>query len=98
MSFLFSFREILTTPAPPRLFSLLHTPQVLAGLLFLLFCVYTILQQRQIHWIRHCLTGQIAALNQMEAHATEIYQMAVLDPLTGLNNRRSGERRLREEM
>jgi len=34
----------------------------------------------------------------MEAYATEIYQMAVLDPLTGLHNRRSGQRRLREEM
>jgi two-component system, cell cycle response regulator len=34
----------------------------------------------------------------MEVRTEEVYQMAVLDPLTGLNNRRYGQKRLAEEI
>jgi len=95
--FLLSVREILTLLEPSRLFSLLDSPRGFVAIV-LLFYVYAIHQQLQIHRIRRRLTDQFAALGQLEAHAKEIYKMAVLDPLTGLHNRRSGQQRLREEM
>jgi diguanylate cyclase (GGDEF)-like protein len=91
------FRGMLEQSAPSRLFALIHTP---VGLLVisLLFCAYAIQHQLQIHRIRRQLIVQVAALDQVEAQAKETYEMAVLDPLTGLHNRRAGQLRLREEM
>jgi diguanylate cyclase (GGDEF)-like protein len=66
--------------------------------LVLIFNVYTIYQQMQIHRIQRDLSDQVAALGKMEVRTEEVYKLAVLDPLTGLNNRRSGEQRLAEEI
>jgi diguanylate cyclase (GGDEF)-like protein len=66
--------------------------------LVLLFNVYTIYQQLQIHRIQRELGDQVEALGKMEVRTEEVYKIAVLDPLTGLNNRRSGEQRLAEEI
>jgi diguanylate cyclase (GGDEF)-like protein len=66
--------------------------------LVLLFNVYTVYQQLQIHRIQSNLSQQVEALGKMEVRTEEVYKLAVLDPLTGLNNRRSGEQRLAEEM
>jgi diguanylate cyclase (GGDEF)-like protein len=82
---------------PFRLLSLLLAPRSLAAIVFLSY-VYAIQQQLQIRKIRRQLSDQLTALGQMEAQANETYKMAVLDPLTGLHNRRSGQQRLREEM
>jgi diguanylate cyclase len=64
----------------------------------LVFNVYTVYQQLQIHRIHQKLTEQVEALGKMEVRTEEVYKLAVLDPLTGLNNRRSGEQRLAQEM
>jgi diguanylate cyclase (GGDEF)-like protein len=66
--------------------------------LVLIFNIYTIYQQLQIHRIQADLSKQVDALGRMEERTDEVYKMAVLDPLTGLYNRRSGEQRLAEEI
>jgi diguanylate cyclase (GGDEF)-like protein len=79
--------------------SLLLTSAIrgLVGLV-LLFNVYTVYQQLQIHRIHQQLSTQVEALGKMEVRTEEVYKLAVLDPLTGLYNRRSGEQRLAQEM
>jgi diguanylate cyclase (GGDEF)-like protein len=96
--FLSPFRRILTQSGLSTVFSLLHTPRGLVGTVLLLFCVYMIHQQLQIHRIRRHLSDQLTALDKVEVQTTEVYKMAVLDPLTGLHNRRSGQQRLTEEI
>ena len=66
--------------------------------LVLIFNVYTVYQQLQIHRIHQQLSEQVEALGKMEVRTEEVYKLAVLDPLTGLSNRRSGEQRLVQEM
>src|ERR1700674_4387418 len=66
--------------------------------LVLLFNVYTVYQQLQIHRIQSNLSDQVEALGKMGIRTEEVYKLAVLDPLTGLHNRRSGEQRLAEEI
>ena len=66
--------------------------------LVLLFNVYTVYQQLQIHRIQNHLSDQVEALGKMEIRTEEVYKLAVLDPLTGLHNRRSGEQRLAQEI
>jgi diguanylate cyclase (GGDEF)-like protein len=79
--------------------SLLLTSAIrgLVGLV-LIFNVYTVYQQLQIHRIHQQLSKQVEALGKMEERTEEVYKLAVLDPLTGLYNRRSGEQRLAQEM
>jgi diguanylate cyclase (GGDEF)-like protein len=77
-----------------------HLDLAVRGLvgLVLLFNVYTVYQQLQIHRIHSKLSDQVEALGKMEVRTEEVYKLAVLDPLTGLHNRRSGEQRLAEEI
>jgi len=74
--------------------------QTVRGLIgvVLLFNVYTVYQRLQIHRIQRQLGEQVEALGRMEVRTEAVYQMAVLDSLTGLNNRRYGEKRLAEEI
>jgi len=66
--------------------------------LVLIFNVYTIYQQLQIHRIQMDLSKQVETLGRVEERTEEVYKLAVLDSLTGLYNRRSGELRLGEEI
>ena len=77
-----------------------HLNLAIRGLvgLVLLFNVYTVYQQLLIHRIQSKLSDQVEALDKMEVRTDEVYKLAELDPLTGLNNRRSGEQRLAEEI
>jgi len=74
--------------------------QAVRGLvgLVLIFNVYVIYQQLQISRIRRQLTDQIFAVDKVEVLAQEVYKMALLDPLTGLFNRRYIEQRLEDEI
>lgn len=74
--------------------------QALHGLvgLVLLFNVYAVYQQLQIRRMQQTLIGQVSALDKMEARTEEVYKLALLDPLTGLYNRRCGEQRLATEV
>jgi len=81
-------------------FSSFYLDQSVRGLvgLVLLFNVYTIYQQTQIHRIQKQMSDQVDAMGKMEVRTEEVYKLAALDPLTGLYNRRSGEQRLAAEV
>ena len=93
----FAFPRLLAQVDTAYSFNLSQAVRGLVGIV-LLFNVYTIYQQFQIHRMQRELTGQISALDRMETRTEEVYKMAMLDPLTGLYNRRSGEQRLAEEV
>jgi diguanylate cyclase (GGDEF)-like protein len=86
--------------AQAEAFSSFYLGQAAHGLvgLVLLFNVYTIYQQLQIHRIQKQVSDQVDALGKIEVRTEEVYKLAVLDPLTGLFNRRSGEQRLADEI
>jgi diguanylate cyclase (GGDEF)-like protein len=93
----FAFPGLLTQVDAYYSFNLMQAVRGLVGLV-LLFNVYTVYQQLQIRRMREELTAQIGALDRMEARTDEVFKLAILDPLTGLYNRRSGEQRLAEEV
>lgn len=77
-----------------------HISQSVRGLLglVLLFSVYTLYQQFQLRRIRVQLTDQIEVAGQEQKRAEEFRQLSIVDPLTGLHNRRFGEERLEAEI
>jgi len=80
--------------------SWIYFDQAVRGLvgLVLIFNVYAVYQQLQLHRIQQQLSDQVEALGKMETRTEEVYKLAVIDPLTNLYNRRCGEQRLAEEI
>lgn len=80
--------------------SWLYLGQTLRGLvaLVLLFNIYMMYQQLQVHRIQRQLSCQVEALGKMELRTEEVYRLATIDPLTGVYNRRGGDQRLGEEI
>jgi diguanylate cyclase (GGDEF)-like protein len=78
-------------------FSLSQALHALIGLV-LLFNVYAIYQQLEIRRMQQTLAAQVYAVDKMEERTEEVYKLALLDPLTGLYNRRCGEQRLATEV
>jgi diguanylate cyclase (GGDEF)-like protein len=68
------------------------------GALVLLFIGYALYQQIQINQIRRQLLAQVFAVDKVEVLAQEVYNLAVLDSLTGSYNRRYAEQRLVTEI
>jgi len=66
--------------------------------LVLLFNIYTVYQQLQIRRLQDSLAEQVCTIGKVEARTDEVFKLALLDPLTGLYNRRCGEQRLAEEI
>jgi diguanylate cyclase (GGDEF)-like protein len=93
----FAFPGMLAQAEAFTSFYLDQTVRGLVGLV-LLFNVYTIYQQTQIHKIQRQLSDQVAAMGKMEVRTEEVFKLAALDQLTGLYNRRSGEQRLSSEV
>jgi diguanylate cyclase (GGDEF)-like protein len=93
----FAFPGLLESTRDNYAFNLDLALRGLIGLV-LIFTVYTVYQQSQIHRLRLNLSKQIETLGHIEERTEEVYKLAVLDSLTGLYNRRSGERRLAEEI
>lgn len=93
----FAFPGILTQAEDTTSFLLGHAIRGLVGLV-LIFNVYTVYQQLQIHRIQRQLSDQVESLGKIEGRTEEVFKLAALDPLTGLYNRRSGEQRLAEEI
>jgi diguanylate cyclase (GGDEF)-like protein len=60
--------------------------------------IYTLRRQRRLKEFRNRLVEQMDAATKHSARAERFYEMSILDPLTGLYNRRFGETRLREEI
>ena len=93
----FAFPALLTGTDSYYSFFLNQAVRGLVGLV-LIFNVYVIYQQLQITRIRRQLTDQVFAVDKVEVLAQEVYKMALLDPLTGLFNRRYIEQRLEDEI
>jgi diguanylate cyclase (GGDEF)-like protein len=66
--------------------------------LVLIFNVYTLYQQYLLKQLRHHLAGQIEIATEQRVRAEAFYELATLDPLTGLYNRRYSEARLAAEI
>src|SRR3984893_17677253 len=93
----FSFSAFLSEP--DRSYSIYMNEAVRGlGLLVLLFIGYALYQQIQINQIRRQLLEQIFAVDKVEVLAQEVYNLAVLDSLTGAYNRRYAEQRLVTEI
>jgi len=93
----FAFPALLSEADSYYSFFLNQAVRGLVGLV-LIFNVYVIYQQLQITRIRRQLTDQVFAVDKVETLAQEVYRMALLDPLTGLFNRRYIEQRLEDEI
>ena len=86
--------------ADPFSFFQFHLEQAVRGLvaLVLLFNIYTIYQQILIKRLRAQLASQIELLASLRLRANEYHKLAMVDPLTGLYNRRFAELRLAAEV
>ena len=93
----FSFPWLMQVGEGTYSFYLSQAVRGLVGLV-LLFSVYSVYQQSQINKIRGQLAEQMESVAKVELLTEEVYKLAVLDPLTNLHNRRSGEQRLFEEI
>jgi diguanylate cyclase (GGDEF)-like protein len=68
------------------------------GVLVFLFIGHALYQQIQINRIRRQLLAQVFAVDKVEVLAQEVYNLAVLDTVTGSYNRRYAEQRLASEI
>lgn len=77
-----------------------HISQSVRGLvgLVLVFSVYTLFQQVQLRRTRKGLADQVEIAALQQARAEEFLRLAMLDPLTGLHNRRYAQERLAAEI
>jgi diguanylate cyclase (GGDEF)-like protein len=90
--------SVSTRPDEP--FFQFHIGQSVRGLvgLVLLFNVYTIYQQVRLKQLRFHLAEQIEIATEQHTRAEEFLKLAMLDPLTGLHNRRFAQERLTAEI
>ncbi|MFZ0414351.1 MAG: GGDEF domain-containing protein [Candidatus Acidiferrales bacterium] len=93
----FAFPSLMRLGEGGYSFFISQAVRALIGLV-LIFSVYTIYQQYLINKIRTQLADQMDSVAKVELLTQEVYKLAVLDPLTNLHNRRSGEQRLFEEI
>ena len=86
--------------ADPYSFFQFHLELAVRGLvgLVLIFNLYTIYQHLLIKRLRTEMAGQIELMAGLRLRASEYHQMAMVDPLTGLYNRRFAEQRLIAEV
>lgn len=66
--------------------------------LVLFFNVYTLYQQHLLRQLRGGLARQMAEASEQKARAEAFYELAILDPLTNLFNRRFSQERLEAEI
>ena len=86
--------SVLTKPDEPFFqFHLSQSVRALVGLV-LLFNTYTIYQQFLLKRVRGQLAEQIEITAEQHIRAEELLKLAMLDPLTGLHNRRFAQERL----
>jgi diguanylate cyclase (GGDEF)-like protein len=93
----FAFPAMLSQDDSTYSFYLNQAVRALVGIV-LVFSVYLVYQQTLIMRMRNQIADQVSSLAKVESLTNEVYKLAVLDPLTGLYNRRSGEQRLAEEI
>jgi diguanylate cyclase (GGDEF)-like protein len=94
---------VALSPELMESFALSHQMDVTAivrGLLALMLVgnLYTLYHQRHLKRFRHRLANQMQAAVKQRTRADKFYGLAILDPLTGLYNRRFGEESLAKEI
>ena len=77
-----------------------ETTGIVDGVLLVafIFLVYTIRRHKNTKAIRDKLSQQLDISIKQRIRAEKLYGLSILDPLTGLHNRRFGEERLKEEI
>jgi diguanylate cyclase (GGDEF)-like protein len=93
----FAFPGLLAEGDAFYAFSLNQALRGLAGMV-LLFDAYAIYQQYQIQCMQRMILEQTCAVEKIKTRTEEVYELAMIDPLTGLYNRRFGEQRLSAEV
>jgi diguanylate cyclase (GGDEF)-like protein len=94
---LLSLPRLLQDVAPSFQMELTTTVRGLLGLA-LIFNLHTLYQQNRLNDLRNQLSVQMAIAAEHKNEAESLYELSVLDPLTGLFNRRFLENRLSAEM
>ncbi len=92
-----SLPRVMPENDPALQFELSAAVRGLLGLV-LIFNVYMLYQQHNLKTLRNNLAEQIEIATEQKVRAETFYELAILDPLTGLYNRRFGSQRLEEEM
>lgn len=94
------FSTLPTTWTPQDIVFQFNLTQAVRGLvgMVLLFIVYMTYQRVQVRRLRQQLAEQLEVMWKLQVRAQEFEKLAILDPLTGLYNRRFAEQRLREEI
>ena len=93
----FAFPQLLSQTGDVYSFSINQAVRGLVGLV-LVFNVYVIYQQVQLHRIRRQMIEQAFSVDKVETLAEEVYKVALLDSLTGLHNRSYSWQRLQDEI
>jgi diguanylate cyclase len=94
--FSMSFPELIKVDDPFFLAGLERAVRGLAGLV-LIFNGYTIYQQVMIKRLRRQFSEKLAEMRVLQIRAQEFHRLAIIDPLTGLYNRRVAEERIAAE-
>ncbi len=94
--FSMSFPSLTKVDDPFFQFSLNQSVRGLIGLV-LLFNTYTIYQQVAVKRLRRQFSKQLDDMRVLQVRAEEFHRLAIVDPLTGLYNRRVAEERLAAE-
>ena len=94
--FSMSFPELFKVDDPFFQASLNRAVRGLVGLV-LIFNGYTIYQQVMVKRLRRQFSKKIEEMRALQLHAEEFERLALIDPLTGLSNRRSAMDRLTAE-
>src|SRR5712671_3999044 len=94
--FSMSFPGLAKVDDPFFQFSLNQSVRGLIGLV-LLFNTYTIYQQVAVKRLRRQFSEQLDEMRVLQVRAEEFHRLALVDPLTGLYNRRVAEERLASE-
>lgn len=94
--FSLSFPGIFRSDDPFFQYSLDRAVRGLIGLV-LIFNAYTIYQQVTVKRLRTQFSEQLAEMRILQIRAQEYQRLAMMDPLTGLCNRRAAEQRLAAE-
>jgi|SRR5713101_2364183 len=92
--------SLVVKSEPNEPFYAFHISQSVRGLvaLIFIFTAYMLYQQLVLHRLSRQLLQQIEIASTQERRAEEFFELAMLDPLTGLHNRRFAEERLTAEI
>jgi diguanylate cyclase (GGDEF)-like protein len=93
----FTLPDVITSSDSISQMELVLAVRGLLGLI-LIFNIYMLYQQHLLKVLRSHLAKQIEVATEQRVRADALYELAILDPLTSVYNRRFGEQYLRTEI